>query len=65
MRRRWPVLAATIPLVFGSVLATAYPAAASTGIQGPGGLVQPGGPISQLSQAGAARPSVAGRRAGS
>jgi hypothetical protein len=52
MRRRWPVLAATIPLVFGSVLATAYPAAASTGIQGPGGLVQPGGPISQLSQAG-------------
>ena len=52
MRRRWSVLAATIPLVFGSVLATAYPAAASTGIQGPGGLVQPGGPISQLSQTG-------------
>ena len=36
MRRRWPVLAATIPLVFGSVLATAYPAAASTGDPGPG-----------------------------
>ena len=51
MRRRWPVLAATIPLVFGWALAAAYPAAASTGVQGPGGLVQPGGPISQLSQA--------------
>src|SRR5580704_2679924 len=34
MRRRWPVLAATIPLLFGWVLVAAYPAAASTGIQG-------------------------------
>jgi Peptidase A4 family len=56
MRRRWPVLAATIPLLFGWALAAAYPAAASTGIQGPGGLIQPGGPISQLSQAGGPTP---------
>jgi hypothetical protein len=42
MPRRWPVLAATIPLLFGWALAAAYPAAASTGIQGPGGLVIPG-----------------------
>ncbi len=48
MRRRWPVLAATIPLVFGWTLAVAYPAAAHTGVAGPGGLVQPGGPVSQL-----------------
>ncbi len=50
MRRRWPVLAATIPLAVGWSLAAAYPAAASTSVQGPGGLVQPGGPVSQLSQ---------------
>ena len=48
MRRRWPVLAATIPLVFGWTLAVAHPAAAHTGVAGPGGLVQPGGPVSQL-----------------
>jgi hypothetical protein len=49
MRRRWPVLAATIPLVFGWALAAAYPAAAGTGILGPGGLVQPGGPLASSS----------------
>ena len=68
MRRRWPVLAATIPLLFGWVLVAAYPAAASTGIQGPGGLIQPGGPISQLAssssgagaQTGGVTPQVSG-----
>jgi len=55
MRRKWPVLAAAVPLAFGSALATAHPAAASTvggGLPGPGGQVQPGGPVSQLSQPG-------------
>jgi len=47
MRRRWPVLAATIPLVLGWALAAAHPAAARTGAAGAGGLVQPGGPITQ------------------
>ena len=45
MRRRWPVLVATIPLVFGWALVAAYPAAAHTRVMGPGGLVQPGGPL--------------------
>ncbi len=47
MRRRWPVLAATIPLVAGWALAAAYPAAAQVHVPGPGGVVQPGGPITQ------------------
>jgi hypothetical protein len=49
MRRRWPVLAATIPLVFGAALVTAYPAAAQAGLIARGALVQPGGPIRHLS----------------
>lgn len=61
MRRRWPVLAATIPLVFGWTLAAAYPAAAQAGATGPGGPVQPGGPFSQLasSAAGGGQPTGA------
>lgn len=59
MRRRWPVLATVIPLVFGWALVAAYPAAASTGVQGPGGPVQPGGPlITSSSGAGAQTGSV-------
>jgi Peptidase A4 family len=52
MRRKWPVLTAAIPLAFGWALVAAHPAAASVrdGFPGPGGQVQPGGPISQLSQ---------------
>ena len=34
MRRSWPVLAATIALVFGGVLLAAYPAAAQVGVMG-------------------------------
>jgi len=52
MRRRWPVLAATIPLVFGAALVTAYPATAQAGLTGRGGLVQSGGPIRHLSHPG-------------
>jgi hypothetical protein len=48
MRRRWPILAIAVPFVFGCTLTAAYPAAASTSIMGPGGLVQPGGPISGM-----------------
>jgi hypothetical protein len=43
MRRRWPALAATIPLVLGWTVATAHPAAAATW------GVRPGGPVSSLS----------------
>lgn len=43
MRRRWPALAATIPLVLVLAVATAHPAAAA-----PRG-VRPGGPVSSLS----------------
>src|SRR5439155_12851057 len=58
MRRKWPVLAAAIPLAFGWALVAAHPAAASVrdGFPGPGGQVQsggqvqPGGPVSQLGQ---------------
>jgi hypothetical protein len=41
-----------LPLAFGWALVAAHPAAASVrdGFPGPGGQVQPGGPISQLSQ---------------
>src|SRR5260370_23417289 len=60
MRRRWPVLAATIPLVFGWILVAAYPAAAQAGVMGPGRLVQPGGPVSQLGpSAGGGEPTGA------
>ena len=43
MRRRWPALAATIPLVLGWAMATAHPASAATS------GVRPGGPVSSLS----------------
>ena len=51
MRRRWPILAATIPLLVGWSLTGAFPASAAPhhGVTGPGGLVQPGGPVSGLS----------------
>ncbi len=49
MRRRWPALAATIPLVLGWAVATAYPASASAPATG---AVQPGGPVSSLSTPG-------------
>jgi len=60
MRLKWPVLTAAIPLAFGWALVAAHPAAASVrdGFPGPGGQVQsggqvqPGGPVSQLSQPG-------------
>ena len=54
MRRKWPVLTAAIPLAFGWALVAAHPAAASVrdGFPGPGGQVQPGGLVSQLSQPG-------------
>ena len=54
MRRKWPVLSAAIPLAFGWALVAAHPAAASVrdGLPGSGGQVQPGGPVSQLSQPG-------------
>jgi hypothetical protein len=52
MRRRWLVLAATIPMVFGGALMAAYPAAAQAGLMGPSGQVQSGGPIRPLSQPG-------------
>jgi hypothetical protein len=54
MRRKWPVLTAAIPLAFGWALVVGHPAAASVrdGIPDPGGQVQPGGPVSQLSQPG-------------
>jgi Peptidase A4 family len=53
MRRRWPILAATVPLLVGWSLTAAFPAAAApagpgTGVTGPGGPVQPGGPVSDL-----------------
>ena len=51
MRRRWPALAATIPLVLGWAVATAYPASASAPATGPA-AVQPGGPVSSLSTPG-------------
>jgi hypothetical protein len=44
MRRRWPVLAATIPMALGWALAAAHRAAAA-GLAGPGGQVQPGGQL--------------------
>jgi Peptidase A4 family len=47
MRRRWPALAATIPLVLGWAVATAHPASASAPAP-----VQPGGPVSSLSTPG-------------
>jgi hypothetical protein len=53
MRRRWPILAATVPLLVGWSLTAAFPAAAAParpnpGVVGPGGPVQPGGPVSDL-----------------
>ncbi len=50
MRRRWPILAATIPLLVGWSLTGVLPASAAShhGVTGPGGPVQPGGPVSGL-----------------
>jgi Peptidase A4 family len=50
MRRRWPILVATVPLLVGWSLTGAFPASAAThyGVTGPGGPVQPGGPVSGL-----------------
>ena len=50
MRRRWPALAATIPMVLGWAVAAAYPASASAPARP--GAVQPGGPVSSLSTPG-------------
>jgi len=54
MRRRWPALAATIPLALGWAVLAAHPAAASVPGTGPAqsGGVQPGGPVSSLSTPG-------------
>jgi len=60
MRRKWPVLTAALPLAFGWALVAAHPAAAAVrdGVPGPGGQVQPGGPVSQLSQPGGTFPGA-------
>ena len=34
MRRKWPILAAAIPLIFGWALIAAYPAGATAGVAG-------------------------------
>jgi hypothetical protein len=47
MRRKWPVLAAAIPLFIGWALIAAHPAAASPTGFGSGGWV-PGGPVNHL-----------------
>ncbi len=47
MLRKWPVLAAAIPLIIGWALVAAYPAAASPAAFRPGGWV-PGGPVSNV-----------------
>jgi hypothetical protein len=75
MRRRWPALAATIPLVLGWAVATAHPASASAPVTGPGpmqtgpvqpGTVQPGGPVSALSTpgmpSGTVTPQISGQQ---
>jgi hypothetical protein len=50
MQHRWPILAATIPLLVGWSLTGALPASAATHyhVTGPAGPVQPGGPVSGL-----------------
>jgi len=53
MRRRWPILAGTVPLVLGWTLVTAHPAAAASV-----GVVQPGGPISAAAATATASPSA-------
>jgi hypothetical protein len=61
MRRRWPALAATIPLVLGWAVATAHPASASAPAP-----VQPGGPVSSLSTpgmpSGTVTPQISGQQ---
>ena len=54
MRRKWPALAAAIPLAFGWALVSAHPAAAAArdGFPGPGSQVWPGGPVSPAGPAG-------------
>jgi hypothetical protein len=65
MRRRWPVLAATIPLVLGWAVATAHPASAAAPPGVPSGAVQPGGPVSSLTTpglpSGTVTPQVSGQ----
>jgi hypothetical protein len=50
MRRSWSILAVSVPLLVGWGLTGALPASAAShyGVTGPGGLVQPGGPVSGL-----------------
>jgi hypothetical protein len=73
MRRRWPALAATIPLVLGWAVATAHPASASTPVSTPASTpatgpaaVQPGGPVSSLSTpgmpSGTVTPQISGQQ---
>jgi Peptidase A4 family len=72
MRRRWPVLAATIPLMLGWAVATAHTASAAAPPGGPtgtvqsGGTVQPGGPVSSLTTpgmpSGTVTPQVSGQQ---
>src|ERR1700744_4604882 len=54
MRRRWPILAGTVPLVLGWTLVTAHPAAAAASV----GVVQPGRPISAGAATAAASPGA-------
>src|ERR1700731_4394609 len=65
MRRKWPALAAAIPLVLGWAVTAAGPAAAAP----PGGgssAVQPGGPVSALSTpgmpSGTVTPQISGQQ---
>jgi hypothetical protein len=65
MRRKWPALAATIPLVLGWAVTAAGPASAAP----PGGgssAVQPGGPVSALSTpgmpSGTVTPQISGQQ---
>jgi Peptidase A4 family len=69
MRRRWPALAATIPLMLGWAVATAYPASASASAPAPAtgpAAVQPGGPVSSLSTpgmpSGTVTPQISGQQ---
>jgi hypothetical protein len=57
MRRRWPALAATIPLVLGWAVATAHPASASAPVTGPGPM-QPGSVPTGTVQPGTVQPGT-------
>ena len=66
MRRRWPALAATIPLVLGWAVATAHVASAAPPGGGTDGGVMPGGPVSSLSTpgmpSGTVTPQISGQQ---